>query len=146
MTRPTQPLIHVSVAVVEKSRLLLVREKKPSVAGKWNLPGGHIERGESILIAARRELFEETGLTAEPESLTGIYSGPKSIRFVFWAQRGGQALTIGADVQAAEFFRLDEVWEWPAKQWVDPVMLHAILADIRAIKRSPLTSFVHLTV
>jgi 8-oxo-dGTP diphosphatase len=34
-------------------------------AGKWNGIGGHLERGEDVLSAARRELFEETGLQAD---------------------------------------------------------------------------------
>ncbi|HNB34890.1 MAG TPA: NUDIX domain-containing protein [Anaerolineales bacterium] len=34
-------------------------------AGKYNCLGGHVERGEDILSSARRELFEEAGLTAE---------------------------------------------------------------------------------
>ncbi len=34
--------------------------------GCYNGPGGHIERGEDVFSAARRELWEETGLKAEP--------------------------------------------------------------------------------
>lgn len=39
----------------------------------WETPGGHREPGESILEAARRELYEETGAVRYTLSLVGIY-------------------------------------------------------------------------
>ena len=54
--------------IVEDPRgrvLLLLRGPTvPWMSGKWNLPGGGIERGESAFDAARRELREEAGLLA----------------------------------------------------------------------------------
>lgn len=44
--------------------LLKGAETKRSWAGKYNAPGGHVERGEDVLNAALRELQEETGLNA----------------------------------------------------------------------------------
>ncbi len=43
----------------------------------WGLPGGVLEFGESILDCARRELHEETSLTAGDLSLVGVYSEPE---------------------------------------------------------------------
>ncbi len=44
--------------------VLLVRRAKPPRAGSWSIPGGTQELGETVAEAARRELMEETGLSA----------------------------------------------------------------------------------
>ena len=41
-------------------------------AGGWFIPGGHIEQGERPTEACARELFEETGISIQPEALTLI--------------------------------------------------------------------------
>ena len=55
-----------AIFVREDGRYLLMKGSpaKGWWAGKYNGLGGHIERGEDVLSAARRELHEETGLTA----------------------------------------------------------------------------------
>jgi len=47
--------------VVEGS-ILLVRRGRPPQAGRWSVPGGHVEPGETPEAAVLRELGEETGL------------------------------------------------------------------------------------
>ena len=41
-------------------------------AGGWFVPGGHVEQGERPTEACARELFEETGISIQPEALTLI--------------------------------------------------------------------------
>lgn len=60
-----------------KKILLLKRSGDSSfLPGKWCLPGGKLERGESFKIAANRELYEETGLTGSLWHLGSSYKDP----------------------------------------------------------------------
>ena len=58
----------------ERGRVLLQRRTDFDV---WGLPGGILEPGESLLDCARRELLEETGLTASDLRLVGVYTDPQ---------------------------------------------------------------------
>jgi ADP-ribose pyrophosphatase YjhB (NUDIX family) len=53
-----------SVAILNAGRFLLVKRGRPPAKGLSAFPGGKLEPGETPEQAARRELFEETGLTA----------------------------------------------------------------------------------
>jgi len=50
---------------------LLIRRARPPAAGAWSLPGGAQRLGETAEECARRELREETGLTAGELVLVG---------------------------------------------------------------------------
>ncbi|MEM7302818.1 MAG: NUDIX hydrolase [Pseudomonadota bacterium] len=55
----------VSVAIWKNDRVLLARRGRDPAKGLWSLPGGKVKAGELVEQAARREIFEETGLTLD---------------------------------------------------------------------------------
>jgi 8-oxo-dGTP diphosphatase len=57
-------------------RLLLIKRGHDPEAGKWSLPGGRIEPGETDAQALVREMREETGLTVLPGPLLGAVERP----------------------------------------------------------------------
>ncbi len=62
---PARPVPAVVAAVIRSGDVLLVRRAHEPNSGKWALPGGKIEFGESIETAVLRELFEETLIQAK---------------------------------------------------------------------------------
>eukprot|EP00943_MAST-04B_sp_MAST-4B-sp1_P002865 g2865.t1 len=65
-TYPTQPLIGVSVVILKEpdyKSVVLIERGQPPKMGEWSFPGGLLNVGESIEEAARREVYEEIGLT-----------------------------------------------------------------------------------
>ncbi len=120
--------VHASVAVMHEGRVLLVQEAKPSNYGRWNLPGGHVDHGETIPQAAARELREESGLDLPLAGLIGAYSGPTSVRFVFRTDLKEKAPIAGHEILAIRWFTWDEVLT-TNQDMVAPDMLRTIAHD-----------------
>lgn len=54
-----------------RARLLLVRRGREPQRGRWSVPGGRVEAGESDQAAVVREVLEETGLVVEAGAVVG---------------------------------------------------------------------------
>jgi len=59
--------------VVRGGRVLLIRRGKEPLYGRWVVPGGTVELGETLVQALVRELEEETGLRVEPLEVLTVF-------------------------------------------------------------------------
>ncbi len=78
-----------------RSKILLTRRTDN---GRWCLPGGAFDAGESVSEACVREVFEETGLQVEVVRLLGVYSNPH--RMVRYAD-GNQYHVVSLNFEVA---------------------------------------------
>lgn len=97
-----KPHVVVAAVIEEDGRFLLVEEHTDEGL-RFNQPAGHLEEGESLLDAARREVFEETAHHFEPDALLGVYrwrhptKGRTYLRFAFLGQITGYDPTARLD-------------------------------------------------
>ena len=89
--------------------------------GKWCLPGGHMEAGESTTEACAREVLEETGLTVNVGRLIGVYGSPhriteyadgnkfQSVVMCFQAEVTGGELAISEETTEFGYYNVTEM-------------------------------------
>jgi 8-oxo-dGTP diphosphatase len=70
---PSRPLVGVGGVVISDGRALLIRRGAPPLEGRWSIPGGMLETGETLLEGVRRELAEETGMEVRVVELIEVF-------------------------------------------------------------------------
>jgi 8-oxo-dGTP diphosphatase len=101
------PKIAVGTIIrTDEKRLVLVRRAIEPGYGKWVFPGGYVDRGEPLTVAAIREAREECGLDVRLDGLVNIYSYPKRapVIVVYAATAIGGSLSCDEEgLETAEF-------------------------------------------
>ncbi|MYW03160.1 NUDIX domain-containing protein [Streptomyces sp. SID3343] len=104
-----QPIPCVGAIVLDgEGRLLLIQRTTMPGAGRWSLPGGRVEEGETDAVALAREMAEETGLLVTVGPLVGIVrrdapnGGVYEIRDYACTPHGGE-LRAGDDAGAVRW-------------------------------------------
>ncbi|MFH8295057.1 NUDIX domain-containing protein [Streptomyces sp. NPDC018059] len=126
------------IAVTDDRRVALIERDWEPYKGQWALPGGHVDKGETIREAAARELFEETGIRVDEAALEriDIFDRPDRDprgRYVTVAYLArvpvGTVLTAGTDARSA-------VW-WPLEYLPDALAFdHADILDAAKSRRT----------
>ena len=123
-------IVQAAAAVVlrEDGRLLLVRRGREPQRGRWSVPGGKLEPGETATQAAVRETFEETGVRVRAERELGVVRVPGGGDLVYEvhdvaATYLGGILRPGDDADAARWTALDEL---PGLSTTDGLLEHLV--------------------
>jgi ADP-ribose pyrophosphatase YjhB (NUDIX family) len=137
-----RPVVAVGVILLdENDQLLLIQRARPPSAGKWSVPGGKVELGESLEAAALRELKEETGLACTLGPIVEVLdrvvrdaAGAVQFHYVildFLGSGPTGALQPASDCLDARFVPLADLRQYPLTDGLEEVVARA-----RAIRDS----------
>ncbi len=115
-----RPALTVDVVLIKEGddgpEILLIQRNHPPFAGHWALPGGFVDENEPLEEAARRELFEETGLKPLGLRQLRAFGDPGrdprgwTVSVTFWARiEGDLTPRAGDDAAAARWWPLDNL-------------------------------------
>jgi 8-oxo-dGTP diphosphatase len=121
MTReyPDLPRVGVGAVVLSGDRVLLVKRGGQPSSGKWSLPGGMVELGETTVQAVEREIAEECGLQIRVAGVAGVLDrvvkdaeGRVRYHWVlvdYLAYPESESICAGSDAAEARWVPVDEV-------------------------------------
>jgi len=116
---PDRPLVGLGAVIVRDREVVLVRRASEPLRGKWSLPGGMLELGETLRQGIAREVLEETGLRVRVEQVLDVFdsivpdaTGRTQFHYVlidFLCVPLGGELRAGSDVSEVVWAAVDEL-------------------------------------
>ena len=139
---PSSPIASVGVVVLKENKVLLVLRGQEPSRGKWSIPGGVVELGETIREAARREVLEECGLDIRVgdviDVIDAIVRDDKSaVRYHYVltdlvADCVAGDLKVGSDIADARWVSEDELSEFDMTEPALAVITKALMRTSRS--------------
>jgi len=134
--------IHVvaSVAIIKHNKILLVQEGKKRCYKEWNFPGGHVDYGEDLIEAAKREAYEETGYRVKIKGLVGVYNylskrGKHIINFFFIGSIiKGKISFDGKEIFDVKWLSFDEIKKMKDNQLRTAKIKRKMIKDAKSKK------------
>lgn len=108
------PLLTVDAVVEHNGKILLIRRGHEPFKGRYALPGGFVELGETTEAAVLRELMEETGIPGKIKGLLCVRSDPArdprghTVSIVYVVEPLSVDPAPGDDAEMAEWVEIDE--------------------------------------
>lgn len=112
------PAVGVGALLIHEGRVLLIQRGKEPLRGRWTLPGGTVELGETLEQALIREVAEETGLRVRPREAVLVFDrilradGSVSYHYViidYLCDYESGSPCAGSDAEAVAFVAPDEI-------------------------------------
>ena len=100
------PKLATACVVEREGAILMVRRAVETGYGRWSMPGGYVDRGEVVEMAAAREVWEETGLVVAVRQLVGVFSdaGHPVVVAAYAASETGGILAPGPECLELGYF------------------------------------------
>lgn len=145
---PQTPRVGVGGVAILDGRVVLIRRGKPPLEGRWSIPGGTVEWGETLSEALVREMREETALVVRPRTLLTLFDrihkvdGRATYHYViadYWCEVEGGTACAGSDALDVALVAPDELSRYDLL----PDMLAVVRGGLACWRASQASAYDH---
>lgn len=115
MKKIKNPILVADGIILIRGKILLVRRNIRPFFGFWVIPGGHVDYGETVEKALKREMKEELGVSVRIKKLFGVYSNPRrdpryhTVSIVYLLEKTSTRIRLNEEASEFKFFSLEKL-------------------------------------